>query len=246
MVSFVQLTLLLLFIRRAFSTTLIAAHYKHGIILGADTRTSRGGYVANPYANKFCAVSPSICLARSGSAADTQALAEELTTELSELYILDNDLPTCDAWLTTGVCSRTMPQVSTASHMLASKCFARKDSISASLICAGWDAKDGLSIFSIPSGGSLFRQPKFALSGSGAGYIYGFCENTWREDMGRDECAAFVAQAVRHAIAHDCSSGGGVQLLCIEPPGIDGGMRVLYPPEDGSFPPAPIAQAGGN
>mmetsp|Transcript_2127 Transcript_2127/g.4569 ORF Transcript_2127/g.4569 Transcript_2127/m.4569 type:complete len:228 (+) Transcript_2127:156-839(+) len=192
------------------STTLVAAHYKGGIIMGADSRTSRGGYIANRFATKLRCVTPGICLARSGSAADTQSLAEYLVLELADLALevaLDRGEEEGDEW----------PRVLSAAHILRRRCYAEKSSLSASLICAGWDGHLGLQIYSVPIGGSLVRMEKYALSGSGGSYIYGWCDRTWRPDFTREECIRFVTSAVELAMERDCSSGGGVNLVCIEP-----------------------------
>mmetsp|Transcript_23007 Transcript_23007/g.47063 ORF Transcript_23007/g.47063 Transcript_23007/m.47063 type:complete len:215 (-) Transcript_23007:185-829(-) len=191
-----------LLFEKTWATTLVAAHYNGGLIIGADSRTSRGGFISNKAADKLTIISPSLVLARSGSAADTQALAEDLLLEIRRLVDIGHEC---------------IPLVKVAAHIVSRSCFEGKDTLSASLLCAGWDEHTGLQIYSIPRGGSLIRCPKFALSGSGGGLIRGFCDHTWRDGMTRNECAAFVSQAIQLAIDRDASSGGGLQLLFIEP-----------------------------
>lgn len=53
-------------------TTIMAACYKDGVVLGADSRTSTGSYVANRVTDKLTKLSDHIYVCRSGSAADTQ------------------------------------------------------------------------------------------------------------------------------------------------------------------------------
>ncbi|KAG5463274.1 MAG: hypothetical protein BJ554DRAFT_562, partial [Olpidium bornovanus] len=62
------------------------------------------------------------------------------------------------------------------------------DKLSAGIIAAGWDKFDGGSVYSVPLGGSLHRQP-FAIGGSGSTYIYGFCDAAYKENMNYDECS---------------------------------------------------------
>ena len=52
----------------------------------------------------------------------------------------------------------------------------------------------------------------FTVGGSGSAYIYGWCDNTWRENMSREDAEAWVARAISLAIARDASSGGGRAL----------------------------------
>lgn len=53
------------------ATTLVAARFEGGVVIGADSRTSQGSFVANRLTDKIAPVSPGIFLARSGSSAGT-------------------------------------------------------------------------------------------------------------------------------------------------------------------------------
>lgn len=72
----------------------------------------------------------------------------------------------------------------------------------AGIIVAGWDKQDGGTVYNIPLGGSLHKQP-FAIGGSGSTYIYGFCDSVYREDFTRDECVKFVKEGEFHYEATD-------------------------------------------
>ncbi len=50
--------------------------YDGGVVLGADSRTSTGSYVANRVADKIVPIQDFIWTCRSGSAADTQSIAD--------------------------------------------------------------------------------------------------------------------------------------------------------------------------
>lgn len=55
----------------------MAVKFADGVILGADSRTTTGAYIANRVTDKITPISePFIYCCRSGSAADTQALAD--------------------------------------------------------------------------------------------------------------------------------------------------------------------------
>ena len=53
-------------------TTIIAVSFDGGVVMGADSRTSTGSYVANRVSDKITAIHDRIYVCRSGSAADTQ------------------------------------------------------------------------------------------------------------------------------------------------------------------------------
>lgn len=54
----------------------MAVAYDGGVIMGADSRTSTGTYVANRVSDKITSLHDHIYACRSGSAADTQAITD--------------------------------------------------------------------------------------------------------------------------------------------------------------------------
>jgi len=78
-----------------------------------------------------------------------------------------------------------------AASLFQELCYQNKDNLSAGIIVGGWDKENGGSVWNIPLGGSLHRQP-FAIGGSGSTYIYGYCDATYRDGMNQEECIEFV------------------------------------------------------
>jgi 20S proteasome subunit beta 1 len=64
-------------------TTIVAVSFDGGVVLGADSRVSTGNYVSNRASDKITSLSDNAYMLRSGSAADTQAIADY--GEISEL-----------------------------------------------------------------------------------------------------------------------------------------------------------------
>ena len=56
------------------------------------------------------------------------------------------------------------PLVKTAAQQFRQMCYRYRDQLSAGIICAGWDKRDGGQVYSIPLGGMCVRQP-FAIGG---------------------------------------------------------------------------------
>lgn len=65
-------------------TTIMAASFDGGVILGADSRTSTGTYVANRVTDKLTKLTDKIYICRSGSAADTQNITAYLRWFLAQ------------------------------------------------------------------------------------------------------------------------------------------------------------------
>ena len=181
----------------------MAVCFDGGVVMGADSRTSTGSYVANRVSDKIVPIHDYIWVCRSGSAADTQAVADMVkyymqqhSTELGRL-----------------------PKVKTAAYLLQKICYENKDRLMAGIICGGWDPYDGGQVYEIPLGGTLMKQD-FALGGSGSTYIYGLVDSTYKEKINVEECKTFVKQAIAHAMARDGSSGGVIRLAIIDQSGV--------------------------
>lgn len=56
------------------------------------------------------------------------------------------------------------PDVHSAARLFQNLCYSYKDRLQAGIIVAGWDKYHGGSVYNIPLGGSLHKQP-FAIGG---------------------------------------------------------------------------------
>ncbi|TRY60284.1 hypothetical protein DNTS_009656, partial [Danionella cerebrum] len=63
-------------------TTIMAVEFDGGVVIGADSRTTTGAYIANRVTDKLTPIHDRIFCCRSGSAADTQAIADVVTYQL--------------------------------------------------------------------------------------------------------------------------------------------------------------------
>lgn len=189
----------------------MAVTFKDGVILGADSRTTTGAYIANRVTDKLTRVHDTIWCCRSGSAADTQAVADIVQYQLG-LFAMMNGKP---------------PTTQTAASIFQEICYSNKDRLTAGLIIAGWDERHGGQVYSIPLGGSLHKQA-YAIGGSGSTYIYGYCDANWREGMDEAEAVKFVKGALQEAIKWDGSSGGVIRMVVLTANGAD---RHLYLPD---------------
>ncbi|KAI8058548.1 proteasome subunit beta type-6 [Syncephalis plumigaleata] len=182
----------------------MAVEFEGGVIVAADSRTTTGAYIANRVTDKLTKVHDRIYCCRSGSAADTQAVADIVHYYLQLFSVQHGEVPTTKV----------------AASLFQELCYKNKDNLSAGIIVAGWDAQHGGQVYGIPLGGSLHRQP-FAIGGSGSTYIYGYCDSAYRENMSRDECVEFTKNAVALAMARDGSSGGVIRLAIITKEGVE-------------------------
>ncbi|KAK7207995.1 nucleophile aminohydrolase [Myxozyma melibiosi] len=192
-------------------TSIMAVTFDGGVILGADSRTTTGAFIANRVTDKLTQVHDTIWCCRSGSAADTQAVADMVKYHLQMYSVLYEKPPT-----------------KVAASIFQEICYSNKDALSAGIICAGYDDKNGGEVYSIPLGGSLHKQP-YAIAGSGSTYIYGYCNTRFKPNMTRDETVDFVKGALTEAIKWDGSSGGVIRMVVLTKNGVE--RLIFYPDE---------------
>ncbi|KAI9674444.1 MAG: Proteasome subunit beta type-1 [Caeruleum heppii] len=183
-------------------TSIMAINFRDGVILGADSRTTTGAYIANRVTDKLTQVHDTIWCCRSGSAADTQTVADIVQYHLSMYDTMNEQPPTTQ---------------------LAAAIFQEL----AGIIIAGYDDQHGGQVYSIPLGGSLHKQ-SYAIGGSGSTYIYGYCDAHWKEDMTEQEGIEFVKSSLQEAIKWDGSSGGVIRMVVLTK---KGAIRHLYLPD---------------
>ena len=83
------------------------------------------------------------------------------------------------------------PHVKTAAKLFNQILYSNKDRLLAGIIVAGWDPYDGPQVFSLPLGGSCTKVP-YAIGGSGSGFIYGYCDANFKENMTKEEAEKFA------------------------------------------------------
>jgi len=189
-------------------TSIMAAEFDGGVVIGADSRTTTGAYIANRVTDKLTKVTDHIYCCRSGSAADTQAIADIVAYHLGF----------------HGMELGEEPPVEVGANVFKELCYNYRDSLMAGILVAGWDKKKGGQIYSIPIGGMCVRQ-SVSIGGSGSSYVYGYVDANYRRGMTQEECAKFVTNTLALAMSRDGSSGGVVRLGLITGKGIE--RRVI-------------------
>merc|ERR1719263_2337607 len=185
-------------------TSIMGVAFDGGVVVGADSRVSTGAYISNRCSDKLTPVDERIYVCRSGSAADTQAVTDYVRYFLDQ-HRMEYGRP---------------PKVATAANFLAQLNYQNKDNLMAGMICGGWDEQKGGQVFALPIGGALLERP-YATGGSGATYIYGFCDAYYKPGMTKEQCEQFVIKALSHAMARDGSSGGVIRLAVIDSSGVE-------------------------
>jgi len=188
----------------SLGTSIMAVEFDGGVVMGADSRTTTGSYIANRVTDKITPVHKQIYCCRIGSAADTQAIADYVR------WYLDMHSSELDE----------NPETKTAAAIFQQLCYNNKSRLMAGIIVGGWDKKTGGSVWNIPLGGALVRQP-YAIGGSGSTYVYGYCDANFKPGMTKQQCQEFVTSTLALAMARDGSSGGVIRLATIDESGVE-------------------------
>ncbi|CAN6616964.1 proteasome subunit beta type-1 [Trichomonascus vanleenenianus] len=194
-------------------TSIMACKFKDGVILGADSRTTTGAFIANRVTDKLTQVHEKIWCCRSGSAADTQAVADIVQYHLQSYAAQQDKTPS--------------PRI--AASLFQEICYSNKEMLTAGIILAGFNDKTGNGeVYSIPLGGSVHEQD-YAIAGSGSGFIYGYCNENFRQNMTKEETVDFMKTSLAEAIKWDGSSGGVIRMVVLTKEGIE---RLIFFPDE--------------
>ncbi|KAJ8668113.1 hypothetical protein QAD02_009776 [Eretmocerus hayati] len=185
-------------------TSIMAMEFDGGVVIGADSRTTTGSYIANRVSDKLTQVTDYIYCCRSGSAADTQAIANIVQYHLG-FHKMELG---------------TEPRVETAASVFREMCYNYRDSLMAGILVAGWDPIKGGQVYNIALGGSCIRMP-ISIGGSGSSYIYGYVDAHYKPNMSKEQCVDLVKNSLALAMMRDGSSGGVIRMGVITKEGVE-------------------------
>uniref|UniRef100_A0A667HXY0 proteasome endopeptidase complex n=1 Tax=Lynx canadensis TaxID=61383 RepID=A0A667HXY0_LYNCA len=184
-------------------TTIMAIQFEGGVVLEADSRTTTGSYIANRLTDKLTPIHDRIFCCRSGSAADTQAVADAVMYQLG-FHSIELNEPLL---------------LYTAASLFKEMCYLYREELMAGIITA--DPQEGGQVYSVPLGG---YDGKAVLCHWGLWELLylGLCRYhlPGRHDQGR-----VSANALTSAMEQDGSSRGVICLAAIQELGVE--RRVL-------------------
>jgi len=123
-------------------------------------------YIGDRCSDKLEPVHHRIYCQRSGTSAHTQTIAKYV-----RLYVdtQANELG-------------GLPPVESAANIMRSIIYSNAGSLSASMICSGWDPYKGYQIYSVNQTG-FHQEGDWAMSGSGSTFIYGYFDANYNPNM---------------------------------------------------------------
>ena len=150
----------------------------------------------------MCNLTENVVMARSGSAADTEAVAGFVRHHCAQREIELAHGETMEVKQVARILTKINYENKNANNGTGLGCYA---------IAAGWDEKFGAQVYSCTAGGNMIKT-SWTTDGSGSTYIWGFLDSEFKERMTREECEKYVLKALTLAMAVDSSSGGCARL----------------------------------
>jgi len=179
-------------------TTICAACFDGGVVLGADTRATAGPVVQVKDEMKIHYISDNIYACGAGTAADNDMMTRLISSKL-QLFQMNTNIE---------------PRVDQAATLFSKRLFKYQGYISSYLLVAGIDYA-GPSIYTIYAQGSASKSP-FASLGSGSMAAISVLEPRWHKGMKEEECVKLVADAIEAGITNDLGSGSNVNICIIK------------------------------
>lgn len=178
-------------------TTIVGVMYDGGVVLGADTRATEGNIVADKQCRKIHYMAPNIMCCGAGTAADTEAVTNMISAELT-LHRLE-----------TGRQSRVFEALT----LLKRHLYKYQGHVSAALVLGGVDV-EGPYLATIAPHGSTDRLPYVSM-GSGSIAAMAALESHYKDHMTVDEAKDLVVKAICKGIFNDPYSGTQVDVCVI-------------------------------
>lgn len=151
---------------RKTGTTICAALYKDGVVLGADTRSTSGSTVANKNCDKIHYLADNMYCCGAGTAADTAKVTQMVASQLELHRLLIN---------------KPQVPVIAATRMLRQHLYQYQGHIGAALIIGGVDAT-GAYVYSIAPHGSMDKL-EYTAMGSGCLAAISVLETGFKPNM---------------------------------------------------------------
>ncbi|XP_068150634.1 proteasome subunit beta type-7-like [Drosophila tropicalis] len=179
-------------------TSVVAILYKHGVILGADTRTTKGHVVGCENTTKIYRLHDFIYAGGSGTAQDLQQMANVAGSQL-DLMTMNNN--------------RHRPRVRCANKLIKQHLYCFRYAFNAHFIVAGVDVA-GPQLFCTHRDGSTDSVP-YTVLGSGALAAISLIESRWQPTIEERFARDLVCDAVAAGINNDPGSGATISLCII-------------------------------
>lgn len=186
-------------------TTCIGFLFKGGVLIAADMRVTSYKINAENFTKLFD-LSDNVVATVSGGVADAQRFVRSIKGELKLLALKAER----KIFVKEAVMTLTNYQYHTI----------RSSGGIVGMLLAGYDEKDGCSLYELGPDGSILDGLDFVTSGSGSVYVDGILGTEHDKNMSEKDALALVEKSFKAAFRNDNASGGGFIVKIITKDGI--------------------------
>lgn len=185
-------------------TTCIGLKFKGGIMLAADNRVTSYKIDSDKFTKVF-ELSNFIASTVAGGAADAQLFMRHIKGELKLIELK----------------TERSALVSEAAMILNSIQYsAVKQGSVVGLILAGYDLKNGCSLYNLGPDGTIVDNPGYVTNGSGSIFVQGVLDLDYVENLSEKDALKLMEKCFKVAFKNDNASGGGYVIKVISKDGI--------------------------
>lgn len=184
-------------------TTIVAAIFKDGVVMAADSRATEDDVIADKNCMKVHHITDTIYACGAGTAADLDQVGRMISAQLK-------------LWeLNTGRKARVTSAIRIAKQHL----FKYQGYVGAYLLIGGMDLY-GPKLGEVHAAGSTQCLP-YCADGSGSLAATGVLETEFKPDMTESECVGLVRRAVEAGMHGDLASGNQLNYVVIRRDGVE-------------------------
>lgn len=188
--------------------TVLGLTVREGVVLAADTRTSRGTVVGSESVRKIVQVSPTGAIGSTADLGTSRTFIRRLRARVNRYEL-----------------RRGTPLSIPALVSLAAEALGSDDAPVTTLLLGGID-DEGSHVVTISRDDGA-TEAAYAAVGSGREFAYSVLDDADMDSPSMDAGRRVAVRAIRSAIERDVATGGEVQLVEITTEGVD--SRVLDP-----------------
>jgi proteasome beta subunit len=192
-------------------TTTLGLVFKDGIILSADKRMTIGGggalFVGHKKFDKILPITDKIWVTTAGNVSDCQFIVKLTKAEL-RLKRLRTKIEAGVKATANLFGMLTYENIRKFSPIIGISAF----------IVGGVD-DDGFWLFEVSPDGSVVEYKDYVCDGSGMVVAYGVLEDSFKENLLRDDAIRLAARSVNAAMQRDTGSGEGIDVVLIDKKG---------------------------
>ncbi len=180
-------------------TTTVGVVCSDGVVIGADTRATMGGFIANSDVRKVFKIDTNLALTIAGSVGDAQEIIRIIKAQ-NEIYKMNE--------------GRSMSPKSANSLLSIILQGNKMVPYYVQLLVAGVDG-DEPQIYNLDPLGGYTEERNFTVTGSGSEIAMGYLEDSYKKGLTTKDAVKTVARALTLATKRNAYTGDGMIVAAI-------------------------------